>query len=71
MFEQNADPKDLAEEYSVDGVDGAVDRGPQGAQQHVGPLRLVVPEDPEHRGGLYALHWILFTKCIEKSICTI
>ena len=50
-----ADPEDLTEENSVDGVDGAVDRGPQGPQQHVGPLGTVVPEDPQHGGRLRTL----------------
>lgn len=43
-------PENLTEEHSIDGVNRAIERSSQRAQQHVGPFRPVVLEDPWDRG---------------------
>lgn len=52
-------PEDLAEQDSVDGVDGAVNGSTQRSQQHVRPLGPVVLEDASDRGRCHMFIWFL------------
>lgn len=59
-------PKNLAEQYSIDGVDRAIDSSSQRTQEHVGPLWLVVLQDASYWGRLYIFICIILTSLLKN-----